>query len=140
MYLLDTNVVSELRKLGTRRAAPAVVSWAASVAASDLYLSVITLLELEMGILQVERRDTAQSAILRRWLTGQVMPTFHERLLPIDVPIALRCAALHVPERRSERDALIAATAVVHGLAVVTRNVADLEGTGVAVIDPWQHR
>jgi len=138
MFLLDTNVVSELRKAPRGRADPGVVAWAQSVPSSSLYLSVISLLELEQGVLQLQRRDPAQGAILRRWLAEQVLPAFQGRVLAVDVPVVLRCAALHVPDRRAERDSLIAATALVHGLTVVTRNVADFEDSGVVLLNPWQ--
>lgn len=136
MYLLDTNVVSELRK--ARKADRGVRRWAQAVPASSLYLCAISILELELGILRIERRDAKQGAILRAWLDGHVLPAFDGRILAIDTAVAQRCAALHVPSTRSDRDALIAATALVHGLTVVTRNVDDFQPTGVAVVNPWQ--
>lgn len=135
MFLLDTNVISELRK--ARAADPRVVAWANSVEASLLFISAITVLELEQGVLLVERRHARQGMALRAWLDGQVMPEFSSRTLPIDADVARRCAGLHVPDPRSERDALIAATALVHGLTVVTRNVVDFDKTGVRLINPW---
>jgi len=137
MYLLDTNVVSELRKASSGRADERVVAWAESVAAADLSISAITVLELELGILQLQRRDIPQSAMLRRWMDNYVLPTFNGRILPVDAAIALRCAALHVPNPRSERDSLIAATALVHRLIVVTRNEADFASTGTQILNPW---
>jgi len=137
MYLLDTNVVSELRKAKAGKADKNVRTWAESVLASSMFLSSITILELETGILLVERRDPAQGALLRTWLDGHVLPAFSGRILSIDVAVALRCAKLHVPDPRSDRDALIAATALVHGMTVVTRNVADFELTGVDILNPW---
>ena len=138
MFVLDTNVVSELRKAKVGIADKNVVAWAGSVSAGSLFLSVITLLELETGVLLVERRDAVQGGVLRTWLDRHVLPAFAGRVLAVDVAVAQRCARLHVPDRRSERDALIAATALVHGMTVVTRNVADFEPTGVAVFDPWK--
>ena len=138
MFLLDTNVVSELRKAKTGAADRQVTTWAASVPAGSLFLSAITLLELDIGVLLIERRDPAQGAVLRAWLDGQVLPAFAGRVLAIDVAVVRRCARLHVPDRRAERDALIAATALVHGMTVVTRNTADFQPTGVALVDPWQ--
>lgn len=138
MYLLDTNVVSELRKAKSGKADGRVVAWAASVAAGSLFLSAIGILELETGLLLIERRDPAQGAMLRAWLDGHVLPTFSGRILAVDTAVARRCAALHVPDPRSERDALIAATALVHGMTVVTRNVADFAPTGVEVFNPWE--
>jgi len=137
MYLLDTNVVSELRRAKTGKADRNVLSWAKSVAASRLFLSVISVLELEIGILLIERRDAHQGALLRSWMEENVLPTFDGRILAVDMSVAQRCAALHVPDPRSDRDALIAATALVHGMTVVTRNTGDFESTGVAVLNPW---
>ncbi|WPD21038.1 MAG: type II toxin-antitoxin system VapC family toxin [Candidatus Electrothrix aestuarii] len=137
MYLLDTNVVSELRKAGTNKIDHNVQLWASQLTVPDLYLSVITLLELEMGILLLERKDSEQGAILRSWFDEYVIPAFSGRILDIDSTIALHCAALHVPDHQSDRDALIAATALVHGMTVVTRNIADFEPTGVALLNPW---
>jgi len=138
MLLLDTNVVSELRKVRMGRANANVARWAASTGSSTAYISVITAMELELGVLQVERRDPSQGAILRRWLQGQVLTEFEGRVLPIDLPVAQQCARLHVPDPKSERDALIAATGLIHGLTVVSRNVRDFAGTGVGVINPWE--
>ena len=135
MYILDTNVVSELRK--AKKADQNVTKWAQPLPSATLYISVISLLELEIGILLMERRDKEQGAILRAWMNRHVLPTFSGRILAIDTTVAQRCAALHVPNPRSERDALIAATALVHGLTVATRNVADFEGMGVDVLNPW---
>ena len=140
MFLLDTNVISEVRKAGDGRADANVIAWLSGVDAASLYLSAITLLEIELGILRMERRDAAQGARLRTWMTHHVLPEFLERTLPVDVAVALRCASLHVPDPRGERDALIAATALVHGMTVVTRNVADFEGAGVPLLNPWDDR
>ena len=138
MYVLDTNVVSELRKVRLGKADAHVAAWAESVDAADLFVSAITLMEFELGVLSVERRDAAQGAMLRAWLEQHVLPEFSGRTLPIDTAVAQRCARLHVPDRRGERDALIAATALVHGMAVVTRNVADFKPTGVTIVNPWE--
>ncbi|ASG78258.1 type II toxin-antitoxin system VapC family toxin [Salmonella enterica] len=137
MYILDTNVVSELRKARTGKIDANVVAWAESMDASALFVSSITIMELELGILSVERRDAIQGSLLRSWLEQHVLPEFSGRTLSVDIAVALRCARLHVPDKRGERDALIAATALVHGMTVVTRNVADFEPTGVAIINPW---
>ncbi len=137
MYLLDTDVISELRKQSTGKADAKVVAWAKSIPADTMYLSVITLMELEMGVLSIQRKDSQQGNALRLWLDTQVIPAFDGRTLPIDIPIARCCAGLHIPDPRSERDALIAATAIVHGMTVVTRNVADFEATGVKLLNPW---
>ena len=137
MFVLDTNVISELRKAKSGRADANVVSWAQTVSSSSLFISAITVLELETGILLVERKDPQQGAVLRSWLNTHVLPAFSERTLPVDVAVALRCAGLHVPDPRPDRDALIAATALVHGMTVVTRNVADFSPTGVDVVNPF---
>ena len=137
MFLLDTNVVSELRKIRLGKANRHVAKWADSVDAADLFLSTITIQELEMGVLLAERRDPSQGAIFRAWLNSHVLPAFTGRVLPVDIAVAQRSARLHVPDPRPVRDALIAATALVHGMTVVTRNVADFEPTGVLILNPW---
>jgi len=137
MYLLDTNVISELRKAKSGKADENVVAWANGVSATRLFLSVITILEIETGTLLVERRDPVQGAILRSWINTQVLPAFAHRILAVDTAIAQYCAKLHVPDPRSDRDAIIAATAFVHRMTVVTRNVGDFEPTGVDIFNPW---
>lgn len=137
MFVLDTNVVSELRKVRLGRADANVAQWADSVNAEDLYLSVITVQELEIGVLLAKRRDPAQGAVFRTWLNSHVLPAFEGRILPVDTAVALRSARQHVPNPRPVRDSLIAATAQVHGMTVVTRNLADFEATGVAMLNPW---
>ena len=138
MYVLDTNVLSELRKVRLGKADGNVTAWTESVDAADLLVSAITIMELELGVLSIERKDAAQGAMLRSWLEQHVLPEFSGRTLPIDTAVAQRCARLHVPDKRGERDALIAATALVHGMTVVTRNVADFKPTGVAIVNPWE--
>jgi predicted nucleic acid-binding protein len=137
MYLLDTNVLSELRKRRSGKINPAVEAWAGTIDQADMYLSVVTIMEVELGIALLERRDARQAGVLRLWLHEKVMPAFSGRILPIDTTIALRCARLHVPDTKSERDAWIAATGLAHDLTVVTRNLADFAGTGVTLLDPW---
>lgn len=137
MYLLDTNVVSELRKARSGRAHHGIVRWADEVEAAELFVSVITVQELEIGVLLAERKDAATGSVLRSWFNGHVLPAFSGRILPVDTAVALRSALLHVPDPRPVRDSLIAATALVHGMAVVTRNVADFGPSGVAVVNPW---
>lgn len=137
MYILDTNAVSELRKAQLGRADSRFVRWADSASPSDFYLSAISIMELEIGVLQMERRDAVQGAALRRWLEAQVLPSFGERILPVDMEIARRCAHIHVPDPKNERDALIAATALIHKMTVVTRNTADFASTGVTLVNPW---
>jgi predicted nucleic acid-binding protein len=134
---LDTNVVSELRKVAVGKANKHVVRWEAGVLPAELFISVITMMELEQGTLLIERRDPRQGVALRTWLDNQVLPAFATRLLPVDLAVARICARLHVPNPLPERDALIAATALVHNMAVATRNVDDFARTGVRVVNPW---
>lgn len=135
MFVLDTNIVSELRR--PEKADPRVLAWASAAPVASVFLSSITVLELELGVLLAERRDTAQGAVLRAWLDGQLLPRFEGRVLGVDTAVALQCARLHVPDPRAHRDALIAATAIVHGMTVATRNVADFAPMGVRTFNPW---
>jgi predicted nucleic acid-binding protein len=139
MYVLDANVLSELRKVRLSKV-DAKVAWAESVDAADLFISAITVMELELGVLSIERKDATQGAMLRSWLEQHVLPEFSGRTLPIDTAVAQCCARLHVPDKRGTRDALIAATAtaLVHGMTVVTRNVSDFEPTGVPIVNAWE--
>jgi hypothetical protein len=135
MYLLDTNVLSELRRKD--RGDGRVRAWARATPSALYWLSCIVVMEIETGILRVERRDAPQAQVLRDWFEGHLLPAFTGRLLDVDTAVARRCAALHVPDPRSHRDSLIAATALVHGLTVVTRNVADFQPMGVPILNPW---
>jgi predicted nucleic acid-binding protein len=137
MFVLDTNVISELRKVRQGKADANVSAWSQSVDAGDLFVSAITIMELELGVLSIERKDPAQGALLRAWLQQHVIPEFSGRTLPVDTAVAQRCARLHVPDRRGERDALIAATALVHGMTLVTRNTVDFKPMAVALVNPW---
>jgi predicted nucleic acid-binding protein len=138
MHLLDTNVVSELRKVSTGRADPNVAAWVAGVPSGQLFLSVVTLHELEHGVLLAERSDPLRGAILRRWLDGSVARAFDGRILPIDESVARTAAAFHVPDPAPFRDALIGATAQVHGLVMVTRDERDYARFGVLrLLNPW---
>ncbi|MFZ1940992.1 MAG: type II toxin-antitoxin system VapC family toxin [Terracidiphilus sp.] len=139
MYVLDTNVVSELRPRRNRVSDSNVIAWARSVSPSSLYLSVICVFELKMGILQKQRSDAAQASVLQTWLEDYVMRSFSGRILSVDIDIAMRCAALHVPNPCSYRDSLVAATALVHGMTVVTRNVTHFEHTGARTLNPWEY-
>ncbi|MFM7453261.1 MAG: type II toxin-antitoxin system VapC family toxin [Cyanobium sp.] len=138
MFLLDTNVVSELRRAGSGKADPGVVAWAEQADPAALFLSVVSLHELEMGVRLKQHRDPRQGQLLRQWLDQQVVPTFAGRILPVDEAVARCSAALHVPDLRPLRDGLIAATALVHAMVVVTRNVGDFLPTGVDVLNPWR--
>ncbi len=137
MFLIDTNVLSELRKTQTSRIDANVERWWSRAPLTDFYMSVITLLELEEGVLLKERRDASQGKALRHWVEDFVVASFKDRMLSVTPPVARACAALHVPNKRPYSDALIAATARVHCLTVVTRNVVDFEGAGVVVVNPW---
>jgi predicted nucleic acid-binding protein len=135
MFLLDTNVVSALRKRRTENTALWV--WAEAQTVTAFFVSVVTIFELERGILQLERKDPAQGSVLRAWLDTQIIKGFNGRIIEVDTATAVRCAALHVPDPKSERDALIAATALTRRLQVVTRNTRDFDGTGVSLLNPW---
>jgi len=137
MYLLDTNVISEMRKAGDGKADANFVEWVVGVDIFACFVSVITLMEIEVGILRMERRDRLQGARMRAWMNGRVLPEFSGRELAVDARVALRCASLHVPDQRAERDALIAATALAHGMSVVTRDVRDFTPLGVRIVNPW---
>ena len=138
MFLLDTNVVSELRKVRPGRADKNVARWADSVDANQLFLSVITVQELEVGVLLAERRDPPQGAVFRTWLESYVLPAFEGRILPVDLSVAKRSAALQLPNLRPALDSLIAATALVHKMTIITRNVADFQATGAPIFNPWE--
>jgi predicted nucleic acid-binding protein len=133
--LLDTNVISELRK--ATRADYRVKAWAGQADMQSMHISVVSILEIRLGILSVQRKDTVQAGILDHWLSRQIIPAFSGRIVPVDIDVALRCAELHVPDPRSDRDALIASTALVHGLTVVTRDTKDFQPTGVRTLNPW---
>lgn len=135
MFLLDTNVISELRR--PDKADRNVVAWANAIPAANFFISAISILEIELGARLIERKDVKQGAVLRAWIDDHILARFEERILPIDTAVAQRCAQLHVPNQKSERDALIAATALVHRLTIATRNVGDFEPTGVPLLNPW---
>jgi toxin FitB len=146
MFLLDTNVVSELRKARAGKANMGVSNWAAGVPAALMFVSVVSLDELEHGVLLAERKDPEKGAVLRAWLdesvlpafADRVLPAFADRVLPVDTETALRSAALHVPNPAPFRDAFIAATALVHGMTVVTRNNKDFDRfEDLVVLNPW---
>ena len=137
MYLLDTNVVSELRKIGAGKGNRSVSRWSRSLDVAELFLSVVTIEEIEVGVLRIERQDPAQGKMFRTWLDEQVLPAFENRILPVDLQVARMCASLHVPDPRPIRDAMIGATALAHGLTLATRNVGDFEPMGVELVNPW---
>jgi predicted nucleic acid-binding protein len=135
MFVLDTNVISELRA-GKPMPSVSVRLWAGQVPANQLYLAPVTVLELEIGVLAMERKDSRQGRILRSWLHG-IIKEFSSQVLPFTGSTAILCAAIDVPNRRSSRDAMIAATATEHGYTVVTRNTDDFAGCGVQLLNPW---
>ncbi len=135
VYLLDTNVPSELRK--GRRMNAGVKAWSDAMPKALQYVSVITILELRLGALRRENDDPVQAWSLHRWLDEGVLVDFAGRILPVTLEIADRCASLHIPTERASLDMLIAATALVHGFTVVTRNVKHFEPTGVRLVNPW---
>jgi predicted nucleic acid-binding protein len=135
MFLLDTSVVSELRR--GEKSDPHVFGWASRHEQAEFFISAITILEIEIGALRRARKDEVQGRMLRRWIDETVLVEFDGKVLAVDTAIALRCARLHLPDRKPERDALIAATAIVHGLTLATRNTRDFEPTGAKLFNPW---
>ena len=138
MYLIDTNVLSEFRRIGTGKGSAQVAAWAVKISSQLQFISVVTLLELERGQRRMARRDARQGNMLRIWLDQSVIPSLTGRILDIDQAVVTQCAALHVPDPRPELDAFIAATALVHNLTVVTRNTADFAALGVKLLNPWE--
>ncbi len=134
MFLLDTNVISELRK---RNGDPGVKRWIKEQRTTDLAISVVTVIEIETGILLRRRTDPEQARALMRWFNAAVLTAFVDRIVPIDLSVARRVAPLHVPDKAPSHDALIAGTALARGLTVVTRNTRDFARTGVDCLDPW---
>ena len=139
MYLLDTNIISESRKLGTARIDARAAHWLSQIDVEATFVSAMTIFELDRGVRQMEHRDARQGAVLRRWFLDQVMTVYEHRTLPLSRAVALVCAGLHSPDPKSERDAWIAATAIDAGLTLATRNVADFVGMGVGLVNPFEH-
>jgi predicted nucleic acid-binding protein len=135
MFLLDTDVLSELRR--PDKANRGLIAWAKSTVPAELFISAITLFEIELGAAQAARKDAVKGKVLRTWIETQVMPAFRGRIIAVDAVVAQRCATLHVPDPRPQRDSLIAATALVHRMTVITRNVRDFEPMGVHLLNPW---
>lgn len=137
MYILDTNVISELRKVKSGRADDNVIQWVASKEPQQFFLSAITILEIDMGILAIDRRDANQALSLRKWRDNYVLPSFEHRILDVTLAVCRRCASLHIPNKRPDRDAFVAATGLVHNMTIVTRNVNDFKDTEVKIFNPW---
>ncbi|MDO4683736.1 MAG: type II toxin-antitoxin system VapC family toxin [Lautropia sp.] len=138
MYLLDTNVISELRKAEKGRADPQVMQWFRSVKTRDTWLSVISLVELKIGILRLGRRDPTAAQGLNDWFEHRLLPAYQDRILTLDFHAAMLCAALHIPDKSPLNDAYIAAIAKAHHLSVVTRNTQDFERFDVGLLNPFQ--
>ena len=138
MFLLDTNIISESRKLGSSRIDPRAARWFDQIDLEETFVSAMTIFELELGVRQMERRDAKQGSALRHWLDDQILPIYENRILPLSREIALICAGLHFPDPKSERDAWIAATAIDAKLTLASRNVADFAGMGVELINPFE--
>jgi predicted nucleic acid-binding protein len=137
VFLLDTNVLSELRR--AHKANAHLAAWAETVPSGHMYISSVTILELETGALLLSRRDKTHGRFICEWIEDRVLTAFDDRILPVDTAVARKCATLHVPDPRPYRDSLIAATAMVHGLTVVTRNPADFEAMHARVLNPWNN-
>jgi predicted nucleic acid-binding protein len=134
MYLLDTPVVFELRKAKAGQTDAGLTTWAAGVARQNLFVSALTLLELENSAMRQERIDKAAGTAVRDWIDSAVMTAFEGRILPVDVAVVRRRAQLPYAD---SRDGLMAATAIEHGLILVTRNTAAFKAGRVKVFNPW---
>ena len=137
MLLLDTNVVSELRKVASGKADPNVVVWNETVDPAETFISSVVLHELEIGVRLVEHNDAAAGKVLRNWLENTVLTAFSGRILPLDEAAAVQAAKWHVPNPKPINDAYIAATAFTRRMTLVTRNIKDFEGMGIALVNPW---
>ena len=134
-FLLDTNVISELRK--KNRCDPSVAAWQKSIKGEDVYISAISMMEIKAGVINARRKNPEFSKELNEWYEMQVKPTFHKRVIAVDLAVSECCSVFLNQRTRQLADALIAATAHVHGLTLATRNVADFEDTGIDLINPW---
>jgi PIN family toxin-antitoxin system, toxin component len=138
MYLLDTNIISELKKLDSGKIHPQVQRWAYSINLMQTKISVVSITEIRTGILSLARKDQAQAASLDNWFTNRLLPAYRTRTLSVDTEVALICAQLHIPAKRPINDAYIAATAIAHNLTLVTRNVRDFQGLPLMLENPFE--
>lgn len=138
MYLLDTNIISELKKLDSGKIHPQVQRWAYSINLMQTKISVVSITEIRTGILSLARKGQAQAASLDNWFTNRLLPAYRTRTLSVDTEVALICAQLHIPAKRPINDAYIAATAIAHNLTLVTRNVRDFQGLPLILENPFE--
>ena len=138
MYLLDTNIISELKKLDSGKIHPQVQRWAYSINLMQTKISVVSITEIRTGILSLTRKDQAQAASLDNWFTNRLLPAYRTRTLSVDTEVALICAQLHIPAKRPINDAYIAATAIAHKLKLVTRNIQDFQGMPITLENPFE--
>lgn len=134
-YLIDTNVISELRKAD--RCDPQVAAWQNSISGEELFASAISMMEIRRGVLNAKRTNAEFAKLLEEWYEGQVKLAFLGRVLSVDLAIAERCSELMNNRSRGMADALIASTAYEHDLILATRNIADFSDTGIEVVNPW---
>ena len=138
MYLLDTNLISEIRKMPKGKCDQGVEQWVKTTSQNLMFTSAVVLMELERGILAMERKDMAQGTMLRTWFEKDVLPAFQSKILSVNEQTARICAKLHIPDHTPENDAWVAASAIQHNLVLVTRNTDDFARTGVRLLNPFQ--
>lgn len=138
MYLLNTNIISELKKLDSGKIHPQVQRWAYSINLMQTKISVVSITEIRTGILSLARKGQAQAASLDNWFTNRLLPAYRTRTLSVDTEVALICAQLHIPAKRPINDAYIAATAIAHNLTLVTCNVRDFQGLPLMLENPFE--
>ncbi|MCW9732591.1 type II toxin-antitoxin system VapC family toxin [Avibacterium sp. 20-15] len=137
MYFIDTNVLSEIRKIKSGKANQGVINWLSEINEQQIYTNIIVMMELERGILAKERKDPWQGKILRQWFEHTIKTGFSNRILHLNDKTAKICATLHIPDHCPENDAWIAASAIQYGLTLVTRNTADFSRMGVKLLNPF---